>query len=187
MTKSHTFLDTDITKVNGQNYALISIVSPTSNQKHDKCAIKIKGCFNTMEEARVWAKKLQDEDDSFDIYVVDMYSWLLVPPEMEKIEDVTYRDEMLNGIIRGRKEEELKAKQVFAQHQKEMMERDMEKEMFENASPSTREEHVVSVPPNEKGKGKMYEIKEEVKEEVKEEGKGENKVKWSDMTEDETA
>ena len=131
MKKDQNFLDTDMTKVNGQNYALISIVSPTTNQKYDKCAVKIKGCFSTMDDARAWAKKLQDEDDSFDIYVVDMYSWLLIPPEMDKIDDVTYRDDMLNSIIRGKKEEEIKAKQVFAQHQKDMMEKKMEEELFE--------------------------------------------------------
>ena len=61
------FLDTDYTKVNGQNYALISIVSPSSNQKYDQIALKIKGCFDTIEHAKSWAAKLQQEDDTFDM------------------------------------------------------------------------------------------------------------------------
>lgn len=137
MTK--TFLDTDFTKVSGQNYALISIVEPNeklNSLKENQCALKIKGCFDTIDNAKAWAKKLQEEDNSFNIYVVDMYSWLLIPPDQEKIEDVQYRDEMLNKIIGGRKEEERKANAMFQQYKNEMQEAGKD-EMFSKESPGT--------------------------------------------------
>lgn len=172
--KVHTFLDTDYTKVNGQNYALISIVSPTSNQKHDKCAIKIKGCFDTMDNAKVWAKKLQQEDDSFDIFVVDMYSWLLIPPELEKINDVNYRDEMLHSIIAGREEEQRKAQSMFQQHQREMKEAGKEEisvSMFEEATPGTS---------SQRSEATVAPVESEATVAPKE------KVRWADITEEET-
>ena len=155
------FLDTDYTKVNGQNYALISIVSPSSNQKYDEIAVKIKGCFDTIEHAKSWAAKLQQEDDTFDIFVVDMYSWLLLPPNLEKIEDVHYRDDMLNKIIGGKIEEDRKAQSVFQQYKRDMRDKanedeskkvenkeDMEK-IFSEETPLTssqqKEEVVVSL------------------------------------------
>lgn len=170
--KTHTFLDTDYTKVNGQNYALISIVSPTSNQKHDKCAIKIKGCFDTMDNAKIWAKKLQEEDDSFDIFVVDMYSWLLVPPELDKIDDVNYRDEMLHSIIAGRQEENRKAQSVFQQYQRDMKESGKEEvpvSMFEENTPGTSSQRTSET-----------EI-----EEPKSDDNTKKKQRWADMVDDE--
>ena len=137
MTK--TFLDTDFTKVSGQNYALISIVEPNeklNSLKENQCALKIKGCFDSIDNAKAWAKKLQEEDNSFNIYLVDMYSWLLIPPDQEKIEDVQYRDEMLNKIIGGRKEEERKANAMFQQYKNEMQEAG-KNEMFTKQNPET--------------------------------------------------
>ena len=70
------FLKPDETQIPGQRYALISVVSPTSSQKNDMCGIKIKGVFETIEEAQLYAKKITQLDPLFDIFLVEMYKWL---------------------------------------------------------------------------------------------------------------
>lgn len=106
-------LEEDILQVPGQKYALISIVSPTSKQKHDACALKIRGVFSTEEEGRTHAEKLSKMDRLFDVFLVDMYKWLPVPPDSEHIGDTVYQDKMLNDIIQGHKEQQMLVKQHF--------------------------------------------------------------------------
>ena len=92
-------LETDYTTVPGQAFACLSIVGPECPQKNEKFGIKIRGAFATRDEAANHAKRLQKEDGTFDIYVVDLYKWLLIPPDSDKIEDVHYSNEKLEEIM----------------------------------------------------------------------------------------
>jgi hypothetical protein len=114
-------VDKDDSKVSGQNYALISVVSPDSNQKSKNLCLKIKGVFNNLEEANKHAEMLQKIDSVFDIYVVEMYSWLLLPPDPTLIEQ-KHVDEKLNEIIGGHRESQLKAKMYFDERKRELIE-----------------------------------------------------------------
>ena len=114
-------VDTDSTKVPGQNYALISVVSPQGNQKCDNICLKIKGVFNNVDDANKHAEMLQKIDSTFDIYVVEMYSWLLVPPDPSLMEQ-KHIDSKLNEIIGGHRESQLKAKMYFEERKRELIE-----------------------------------------------------------------
>ena len=114
-------VDKDTEKVSGQNYALISIVSPEGSQKNDNICLKIKGVFKTLEEANKHAEMLQKIDSTFDIYVVEMYSWLLVPPDPTLIEQ-KHLDSKLNEIIGGHRESQLKSKMYFDERKRELIE-----------------------------------------------------------------
>lgn len=114
-------VDKDVERLSGQNYALISIVSPESSQKSDNICLKIKGVFDTLENANKHAEILQKMDDTFDIYVVEMYSWLLVPPDPSLIEQ-KHVDSKLNEIISGHRESQLKSKMYFEERKRELME-----------------------------------------------------------------
>ena len=92
-------LATDKIRVPSQNYALISIVSNNSTQKSEQTCVKIRGVFETLEEANNHAAKIVKLDCTFNILVVSMYEWLMVPPNMDKIKDQQYMDEDLNGFI----------------------------------------------------------------------------------------
>ena len=116
------YLTTDPITVPGQKYALVSFVSPTGNQKADKLAMKIRGCFQTIEEAKQHAKHLSEMDRSFDVYVVEMYNWLAIPPNPEEIADQEHQDKWLNDFVKGHKEEQMKAKKHFEERKNEMME-----------------------------------------------------------------
>ncbi len=90
-------------------------------RKIDKFGIKIRGAFATRDEAANHAKRLQKEDPTFDIYVVDMYKWLLIPPDPTKIEDVHYSNEKLEEIMTGYKENQALAARMFQERKEAMM------------------------------------------------------------------
>jgi|SRR6056300_992199 hypothetical protein len=114
-------LEQDYTTVPGQLFACLSVVGPEAPQKNDKFGIKIRGAFATRDEAANHAKRLQKEDSTFDIYVVDMYKWLLIPPDPTKIEDVHYTNEKLEEIMSGYKENQAQAARMFQERKQAMM------------------------------------------------------------------
>ena len=114
-------LEQDYTTVPGQIYACLSIVGPEAPQKSDKFGIKIRGCFATRDEAASHAKRLQKEDASFNIYVVDMYKWIMIPPDDSKIEDVHYQNERLEEIMTGYRESQAAAAKMFEERKRGML------------------------------------------------------------------
>ena len=114
-------LEQDYTTVPGQLFACLSVVGPEAPQKNDKFGIKIRGAFATRDEAASHAKRLQKEDSTFDIYVVDMYKWLLIPPDNTKIDDVHYTNEKLEEIMTGYKENQAQAARMFQERKNAMM------------------------------------------------------------------
>jgi len=114
-------LEQDYTVVPGQLYACLSIVGPECPQKADKFGIKIRGAFPTRDEASNHAKRLQKEDPIFDIYVVDMFKWLLIPPDPAMIDDAHYTNEKLEEIMVKYRENQSQAARMFEERKRDMM------------------------------------------------------------------
>ena len=115
-------LATDVIKVPGQNWACVSFVSPTSNQKNSSIGMKIRGVFDTREEAVAYVQRLIRLDPVFDIYICDMYNWCLVPPDPELVNDQKYQDETLNTLVSEYRKNQIYAKEHFEERKREMME-----------------------------------------------------------------
>ncbi len=122
-------LEQDYTTVPGQLFACVSIVGPDCPQKNEKFGLKIRGCFATRDEAGNHAKRLQKEDATFDIYVVDMYKWLLIPPDRDHIEDVHYNDEKLEELMTKYKENQAMAAKMFEERKKDLTSKPMSGDM----------------------------------------------------------
>lgn len=116
-------LEQDFTTVPGQLFALISIVGPDMPQKNEKLGLKIRGVFPNKEEAGSHAKRLQKEDGLVDIYVVDMYKWLLIPPDRDHIDEVNYQEEKLQEIMTKYRENQQNASIMFEKRKKDMIEK----------------------------------------------------------------
>lgn len=128
----HPELDTDHVTVPGQLYVVMSIVGPTgTNQRNDKFGLKIRGCFPNVEEAHAHVKRLQQVDKTMDIFVADMYKWLLIPPDVNSIENTEYQEDFLNDLIKGYRENQEMAKKHFLER-KEAVKRDgLDKHLLE--------------------------------------------------------
>jgi hypothetical protein len=114
-------LEQDYLTVPGQVFACVSFVGPELPQKNDQLGMKIRGCFATRDEAATHAKRLQKEDALVDIYVVDMYKWLLIPPDRSKIEDAHYANEKLEEIMTKYRENQSAAAAMFDKRKRDMM------------------------------------------------------------------
>jgi hypothetical protein len=122
------YLDEDIVTVPGQAFALISFVTKTGNQRtaHDKIGLKIRGVFGTRPEAQAHIKKLMRMDNLFDIWLVDMYKWLAVPPNPDDTEDHEYQEEFLSNMVKEYKENHEQAKVHFQERKKAVMEQGLD-------------------------------------------------------------
>jgi hypothetical protein len=114
-------LEPDYRSVPGQNFAVIAIVGPDCPQKTDKMGIKISGCFATRDEAGNYAKKLQGDCNLFDLYVVDLYKWLLIPPPRDEIQDTHYSEEKLEEIMTKYRENQVLASKMFEERKRDMI------------------------------------------------------------------
>jgi hypothetical protein len=114
-------MEKDTITVPGQAFACLSIIGPACPQKTDKLAIKIRGVFATSEDAKNHAKKLQQADAVVDIYVVDMYSWLIIPPDPATIEDSHYTNEKLQELMDKYQENQRMAASMFEERKRGMM------------------------------------------------------------------
>ena len=114
-------LATDPIKVPSQNWACVSFVSPDSSQKCKSIGMKIRGVFDTQQEAKNHIQQLIKLDPVFDIFICDMYNWCLVPPDPEKIGDQEYQDETLNSIVGGYRKNQIYAKEHFEERKREML------------------------------------------------------------------
>jgi hypothetical protein len=81
--------------------------SPSWAQKHHKRMISLGSRFVVLShlatKQRLTRRDFKRKTRTFDIYVVDMYKWLLIPPDPLKIEDVHYQNEKLEEIMSGYK------------------------------------------------------------------------------------
>jgi len=114
-------LEADYLTVPGQLFACVSFVGPDLPQKNDKFGMKIRGCFPSRDEAGTHAKRLQKEDAIVDIYVVDMYKWLLIPPDREQIEDTHYQNEKLEEIMTKYRANQSQAAAMFEKRKRDMI------------------------------------------------------------------
>jgi Family of unknown function (DUF5832) len=119
-------LEPDYVTVPGQLFACVSFVGPDLPQKNDKLGLKIRGCFASRDDAAAHAKRLQREDGLVDIYVVDMYKWLLIPPKRDEIEDTHYANEKLEEIMTKYRQSQAAAAAMFEKRKRDMMAKPLE-------------------------------------------------------------
>ena len=119
-------LEPDYLTIPGQVFACVSFVGPDQPQKNEKLGMKIRGCFPTRDEAAAHAKRLQREDGLVDIYVVDMYKWLLIPPQREDINDVHYANEKLEEIMTKYRQNQAAAAAMFEKRKRDMTAKPLE-------------------------------------------------------------
>jgi hypothetical protein len=119
-------LEPDYLTVPGQVFACVSFVGPDLPQKNEKLGMKIRGCFASRDDAAAHAKRLQREDGLVDIYVVDMYKWLLIPPDRANVDDAHYANEKLEEIMVKYRKNQSEAAAMFEKRKRDMMAKPIE-------------------------------------------------------------
>jgi len=123
-------LEEDLITVPGQLYALVSFVSPTGNQKNAQCGMKIRGVFASRDEANTHVRRLQKTDPKFDVYMVDMYKWLVVPPDPSQIADQQFQEAYLQTLVSSYHDNQLAAKHHFEERKQSVMLEGLDKNLL---------------------------------------------------------
>jgi hypothetical protein len=119
-------LDRTYTTLPGQAYALISIVGPEQPQKHDKLALKLYSMHSSIDDAKKHAARLQKDDATFDIYVVETCTWGLIPPPRDMNIETHYVDEKLEEIMTKFQENKRMAASLFEKRKRDMLAKPLE-------------------------------------------------------------
>ena len=100
---------TEITITNDdvEGFFLISFLCPDKIKSKCKInpAFKIRGYFKTIEEAQDAAKKLQEKDPYFDIFLGQMGHWMPFNPDIDTVEEQIYREKELNELMQQYKKQ----------------------------------------------------------------------------------
>tara|TARA_B110000305_G_C19446399_1_gene645104 strand:- start:1514 stop:2362 length:849 start_codon:yes stop_codon:yes gene_type:complete len=85
--------------------------------------IKIRGSYNTQEEAEMRAKMLRENDNSHDVYVGQVGMWMPFDPDAYKTGKIDYLESELNDLMHAKIKNEEEAKYEFDKRIKETKEK----------------------------------------------------------------
>ena len=88
--------------------------------------LKIRGNFETLEEAELRAKMLRESDPYHDVFVGPVGMWMPWDPEAYKTGRVEYMEDELNQLMSEKKKNEENAKNTFDQRLKETKQKAIE-------------------------------------------------------------
>jgi hypothetical protein len=83
--------------------------------------LKVRGVYDTYNEAAARAKTLQKLDPSFNIYIGQVGTWLPWDPEPHDINDQEYADDQLNTLMKKYKENEAQRDEYYAETKKDRL------------------------------------------------------------------
>jgi uncharacterized protein YeaC (DUF1315 family) len=124
------YLDEDPV-IQSQRFAVLSYVIPNEEDPKGKGLmsnatpmIKIRGSYPTITDCESRIKKLQKIDEVFNMYVVEIGKWgsLLTQEQVENNDEVevVYREEFMNELIKGRKEQKENKDKAFQKRKDEL-------------------------------------------------------------------
>lgn len=119
------YLDEDPV-ISSQKYCVVSVLTPknwaeSDEKKSTMYTFKVRGSYETVEEAQKRIQYLNSIDSNVNIYLAEVGKWCPFEDDPEKAKDAVYKDEELNRLMKGYKENQEKAKELFNERKKEMV------------------------------------------------------------------
>ncbi len=93
--------------------------------------VKIRGVYDSIQEAEKRAKELQRKDRSFHVFVGQVGYWLPWDPLADRIEDEEYLEEELNNLMKEYRKNEASRDIFYEEQKREQMKESVTKEMAE--------------------------------------------------------
>jgi len=113
--------------VPNQKYVCISVLTPKNfKQEEGKepitiSTMKVRGCYDSVEEAKKRADFLRNIDPNINVYVGEVGKWLPFDDDPEKAKDHDYQNKRLNEMMKGYLENQEKAKEFHEQRKNELI------------------------------------------------------------------
>jgi hypothetical protein len=124
MSEKVDYLDEDPV-ILSQKYCVISVLTPKNfkdiDDKTSMYTFKVRGSYDSVEAAQERIKFLNSIDPNVNIYLAEVGKWCPFEDDPEKAKDAVYKDEELNRLMKGYKENQEKAKQHFEERKSQMV------------------------------------------------------------------
>ena len=82
---------------------------------------KVRGVYDSLDEAKARAKKIESFDNKFNVFVCQVGCWCPWSPNPEEIQDNEYAETQLNTLVKGYKENEEKKNKFFEERKEELV------------------------------------------------------------------
>ena len=89
--------------------------------------VKVRGVYSTLKEAQMKAKKLQNADPNFNVYLGQVGYWLPWDPRPDKIEGQEYAESELNNLVKKYRENQDNKDQHFRENIEYVKQQEAEK------------------------------------------------------------
>ena len=166
--------------LNGQRYVCLSILTNKSikdlssgevvESNNKARGIKIRGVYNTMEEAKKRCEQIRQFDKVFNVFVGDVGAWLPWDDDAESAEEAVYAEEKLNQIMKTCKDQQIKAKEYHEVRKQTLIEQSIKKSQKETHSSEEEQKDINNIIANniiEDEKEGLNEYKKEINDKEK--------------------
>ena len=109
--------------VPNQKFVCISILTPKNfkDPKETMSTLKVRGSYDTFEEASKRGEFLRNIDPHINVYVGEVGKWLPFDDDPEKAKQQEYQNKQLNNLMKGYMENQEKAKEFHEQRKNELV------------------------------------------------------------------
>jgi hypothetical protein len=107
--------------VTKQLWVCLSFLSPEGIRNCSVRGLKIRGVFETKDDADKHAEELRSVDPDFHVFVGEIGKWLPWDPDPNSIEDQRFKEKQLNDLMKGYKDNLEKTKRMQAQRKDDML------------------------------------------------------------------
>tara|TARA_B110001450_G_scaffold238384_1_gene245354 strand:- start:129 stop:854 length:726 start_codon:yes stop_codon:yes gene_type:complete len=94
-----------------------------NNFKTSVRGLKVRGTYDTIQEAEMRAKRLQKSDPNFNVFVGQVGFWLPWDPEPQTIEKENYLNDELNTLMSKYKENMDEREEIFNTRKRDLIEK----------------------------------------------------------------
>lgn len=146
------YLSEDMLLPKDQKFVCLSFLTDKEN-KTTLTGVKVRGVYETYDEACKQAKNLQAVDEAFNVFVGEMGKWLPFDPvpDSEAVKTSEYANEELNNMMKSYLENQEKAKLFHEQRKNELMKKNiMENITTRQTNLKEVQEQLTSAPEEEK-------------------------------------
>jgi hypothetical protein len=121
------------------NDELNAAFEKVSDKKTSIRGVKVRGCYDSYEQAEKRAKALQRTDRSFHVFVGQVGYWLPWDPNADQVQDEEYLEGELNTLMKEYKKNEIN-RDIFYEDQKREKLKDAERDRLESETGNKIEE-----------------------------------------------
>lgn len=128
MSQDYLNIDPEFDETRDQKYACLSFLTPAKEDQTTLTGIKVRGVFSDYDEACKHAKRLQEVDPAFNVFVGEVGKWLPFDPDPDskEVKSSEYANEELNDIMKNYVVNQEKAKVYHEKRKNEMARKNME-------------------------------------------------------------